>query len=640
MRHHFAAALVTGAFFAACSAPDSQTVDPVETLAQGVRCGANGAGDTCHPLCPCSSGGGDCDANNECSPGLVCGTDNGSKFGFASTLDVCVAPHCVNGALDSAEGETEIDCGGPCGACPIVPTCAPNGQGDTCSASCLCASGWGDCESSAECQSGLACVDDLGARFGFNPSFDVCVPAHCGNGVHDPDQGETGVDVGGGCGACSTNGFEDTCTLSCRCGSGFGDCDADSDCQSGLVCPTTPNGARFGLNASFQACVPAHCTNGVLDAADGELKPDCGGACGICDLICASIDSSGNPAGGFAPVPSGDGSSIVFTRSSFPENAFVFDGVSTERVNLASDGTLGNGSSRQPAISDDGQRVVFTSRSTNLAPNTSGNNVFVRDRAAGTTTLVSLNATSTGGLNASEQGAISGDGRVVAFVTFLGSTRLRVRNLETGASSQISLDAVEPSLSFDGRYVAFKVNTGQRILIRDQLASITLQANVGLGGAPPNGSSGSPSISADGRYVVYFSTATNLVSNDTNGFTDLFRYDRVTNTTERVNVGPSGVQANASINTTNLRHKTISGDGRYVVFASNATNLTVPPTTGGPFVFMRDMVAGSTHLVRPEPSSVSPTISTDGAEIAFQSSVRLIPADTNFVTDVYVTPRP
>jgi alpha-tubulin suppressor-like RCC1 family protein len=267
---------------AACSAPEPTDA---EGLQQGLRCAGNGAGDTCHPTCPCPAGGGDCDSNAECQPGLVCANDLGARFGMSASMDVCVPAHCTNGVQDA--GETGPDTGGACGGCPA------NGQGDSCSPQCPCASGGGDCDSPADCQSGLVCVDDRGARFGMKPLLDVCTPNHCANGVQDAAEGETGIDTGPPC--CPGNGQDFTCSSACLCASGWGDCDGSAQCQMGLVCPTQPNGAKFGMNAASQVCIPAHCTNGRFDPGSSEIQRDCGGPCGTCETSCTNgVDDDGD----------------------------------------------------------------------------------------------------------------------------------------------------------------------------------------------------------------------------------------------------------------------------------------------------------------------------------------------------------
>ena len=166
----------------------------------------------------------------------------------------------------------------------------------------------------------------------------------------------------------------------------------------------------------------------------------------------------------------------------------------------------------------------------------------------------------------------------------------------------------------------------------------------GLNGEPSNGDSAGPSISADGRFVTFGSFASNLVPDDTNGTIDVFVYDRVARTTKRESVGSGGGQANGGSGNSSL-----SAEGRYLVFSSSATNLVPGVTTpaGGSadsHIYVRDRVLDVTTLVDRTvaggvdayPSS-SPGMSDDGRYVAFQStSPNLVADDTNGCQDVFV----
>lgn len=259
---------------------DGDLASSSQSLTKGSIGAVNGDKDYCaDPSVQCVAGEGDCDSSAECVSGTRCLPDNGSKFGFPAAWDVCAPAHCGNGILDAAQGETSPDCGGPCGNCVSNCTGTPGGK-DFCAA-CLCASGQGDCDSTAECQPGLICATDNGPNFGLAVGYDVCVPSTCVNGVQDA--GETGVDSGGPCGshsgACTgTPGSKNFC-VGCTCTSGQGDCDGNQECAAGLVCGSD-NGAKFGLPNDYDVCVPPHCTNGMLDSSQGETAVDLGGPCG------------------------------------------------------------------------------------------------------------------------------------------------------------------------------------------------------------------------------------------------------------------------------------------------------------------------------------------------------------------------
>jgi Tol biopolymer transport system component len=180
---------------------------------------------------------------------------------------------------------------------------------------------------------------------------------------------------------------------------------------------------------------------------------------------------------------------------------------------------------------------------------------------------------------------------------------------------QANGDSSFSSISADGRFVAFgssatnlvpaDTNDEYDIFVHDRVAHRTERVSVGMGGrqakcgpAPFGGFACSdyPTISANGRFVVFSSAATNLVSGDTNNSFDVFIHDRLTRRTERVSVGPKGQQAEVPCDLEFCSDSgsgvdfasSISADGRFVAFNSNATNL-VPGDTNGEFdVFVRD----------------------------------------------------
>jgi len=134
----------------------------------------------------------------------------------------------------------------------------------------------------------------------------------------------------------------------------------------------------------------------------------------------------------------------------------------------------------------------------------------------------------------------------------------------------------------------------------------TARASVSTAGVEGNGYSQMPSISADGRYVVFYSDSSNLVSGDTNGANDVFLHDMQTGTTSRISVSSSGTAGNSE-----SFFPSISADGRYVVFTSAATNLVSGDTNGIEDVFVRDLQAGTTTRV---------SVSSSGAQCSGKPS--------------------
>jgi Tol biopolymer transport system component len=167
----------------------------------------------------------------------------------------------------------------------------------------------------------------------------------------------------------------------------------------------------------------------------------------------------------------------------------------------------------------------------------------------------------------------------------------------------------------------------------------TSLVSVTVDGAPAAGTSGRPSVSTDGRYVAFASTAPNLVRGDNNGVSDVFVRDRQTGVTTRVSVSSAGVEANGVSG-----NPSISGDGRYVVFESRATNLITVNPGGFQNIYERDLVTGRTQRIncsdsqftQPDGDSADPVISADGQHVAFDSVAgNLGGADTNGVSDVF-----
>jgi Tol biopolymer transport system component len=169
----------------------------------------------------------------------------------------------------------------------------------------------------------------------------------------------------------------------------------------------------------------------------------------------------------------------------------------------------------------------------------------------------------------------------------------------------------------------------------------TERVSLGPGGVQGNEQSSGPAISADGRFVAFQSAASNLVPGDTNGAQDIFVRDRQTGTTRRVSVGPGGVQTNAEASS---GVPAISADGRFVAFESDATNLVPGDTNGAIDVFVRDRQTGTTRRISVGPGGVQgnsdsggPAISADGRFVAFVSNAsNLVPGDSNARFDVFV----
>ncbi|MCJ2032830.1 Hint domain-containing protein [Methylobacterium sp. J-068] len=339
-------------------------------------------------------------------------------------------------------------------------------------------------------------------------------------------------------------------------------------------------------------------------------------------------------------------------------------------VSVASSGTQGNSSSTNPSISADGRYVAFTSNATNLvAGDTNGtSDIFVRDLTAGTTTRVSVASDGTQGSSSSTAAAISADGTHVVFQSNAGNlvagdtnnaSDIFVRNLTAGTTTRVSVASdgtqaagasTTASISADGTRVAFQSNAANLvsgdtngttdIFVRDLTASTTTRVSVANDGSQATSSSSTAVISGDGTHVAFASAASNLVSGDTNGTTDVFVRDLTASTTTRVSVASDGSQTSTGSSIA----PSISADGTRVTFSSTATNLVAGDTNGTTDVFVRDLTAGTTNRVsvasdgsEATGSSTNSSISSNGSRVAFTSTATdLVANDTNGVADVFV----
>jgi len=298
----------------------------------------------------------------------------------------------------------------------------------------------------------------------------------------------------------------------------------------------------------------------------------------------------------------------------------------TERVSVDSAGNEGNDESNYGALSADGRYVAFHSYATNLVPADTNNrsDVFVHDRQTGATSRVSVDSAGNQGNNSSLAPDISADGR---FVAFDSSASNLVLGDPDGNSNISDIFVHDRDTDADG--------------IFDEVGAIATE-RVSEG----NAGSERPAISADGRYVTFRSNATNLVAGDTNNRSDIFVHDRQTGATERVSVDSSGNQQN-NVGIVGNPRAAISADGRYVAFNSYSTNLVAGDTNGFPDVFVHDRQTGSTERVSVDSAggqgshgSYQPKLSADGQYVAFWSwASNLVAGDTNGFPDVFVYDR-
>lgn len=203
------------------------------------------------------------------------------------------------------------------------------------------------------------------------------------------------------------------------------------------------------------------------------------------------------------------------------------------------------------------------------------------------------------------------------------------------------------SLSGDGRLVAFfsfgsnlvgsDLNAAADIFVKNLLTGETTRVSTSSAGVEGNGTSTDPTFALDGRHVVFQSTASNLVASDTNAVGDIFVKDLSTGTTTRLSTGSAGEEANGASS-----DASISGDARFAVFSSSASNLVAGDSNGFGDVFLKDLRSGATTLLSSggsaaDSASTDAAISADGRVVAFDSAAtNLVGGDTNATSDVFV----
>jgi uncharacterized repeat protein (TIGR01451 family) len=411
----------------------------------------------------------------------------------------------------------------------------------------------------------------------------------------------------------------------------------------------------------------------------------------ICDpnavMVRASVSSSGIQGSNESTeaVISGDGrwiafkspsSNLVFNDTNGVSDIFVYDRQTciTIRASVASNGAEANNWSQLPSISADGRFVAFESVASNLVGGDTNNagDVFVRDLQTGLTTRVSVASDGTQANAGSSRAYISGDGRYVAFTSqatnldglpILGSVDVFVHDRQTGQTTRVSVSssgldsnnsAYSTAITADGRYVVFvstasnlvsgDSNNDADVFVHDRQTATTTRVSVATGGIQGNGGSGNlaADISDDGRYVAFPSTASNLVSGDTNNMEDVFVHDRQTGETTRVSVTSSGNQGS-----TTSFYPVMSANGRFVAFSS-FSSLVSDDTNSNFDIYVRDRWSSTTLRVstaangtQGNGSSSHPTISDDGRLVTLWSQAsNLVTDDTNGHFDVFVTHLP
>lgn len=314
----------------------------------------------------------------------------------------------------------------------------------------------------------------------------------------------------------------------------------------------------------------------------------------------------------------------------------------TTRDSVSTGGIQAMGESFRGTISADGRYVAFESNAANLVAGDTnlGADVFVRDRLAGVTSRVSL---SSRGFEAPvvRYATISADGRYTVFYAILeGIEGIYVHDLATRQTivAATVTPFATPQASGDARYIAFVNEPGSAPSVIDLHGGRTVRiADCGL----ECGQTSGVAIAADGSRIAWTSNGSGYLPGDTNGGTDVFVRDLPDGPVVRVSVAAGGGQANGPSSA-----PAITPDGRFVAFASSASNLVDGDDNGATDVFVRDLLLGTTTLAsvaasgaRPGIGAVpaqAPSISADGGIVGFAAATPLVPEDINGLQDVFI----
>lgn len=346
----------------------------------------------------------------------------------------------------------------------------------------------------------------------------------------------------------------------------------------------------------------------------------------------------------------------------------------TRKISVGPSGVGGDQRSFDPFVSEDGRYVSFISYATNLVPGDTnrhdyvddGLDVFFYDWVTNSLKRVSLTWDGKE-IDGNSVGTITPDAKLVVFAsnginvesTPSNAARVNaiyVRDLQTGDIERITKapggaypngTVVRATPSYDGRFIVYlsdatnlvSDSNGYRdVMLYDRQTQQTRLISKPIGGGQSNGDSSPAAISSDGRYIAFRSYATNLVPNDTNGKSDIFVYDRVLNTMELVSVSSSGAQGNED-----SKDPAICGNGRFVSFTSEATNLVTLPHNGERQVYVHDRVTQTTFLATGSDTFMGngrahrSTLSADCSTIGFATEAsNMIANDTNGHRDLFV----
>ncbi|MDH5259066.1 MAG: hypothetical protein OEX07_13715, partial [Gammaproteobacteria bacterium] len=357
----------------------------------------------------------------------------------------------------------------------------------------------------------------------------------------------------------------------------------------------------------------------------------------------------------YGPDISADGNKIVFyslatdivsSDTNGKTDVFLHDLTTgkSQLVSVTQSGVQGNAESTEAQISDDGNFVAFSSASTTLTGINTNNkrHIYVKNLSTQSLEIVSVNNAGEAGDQDSFSPSISGDGRYITFVSIAnnfdshsasGQYDIYLHDRQNGVTERISFGDTGvvsnshsslPSISADGRYISYMslasnlasndTDNTMDIFVYDRETGNVEKATTT---ATTSGPSYSPKISSNGRFVAFYSSAFNLVSDDNNGRDDFFVYDRYLKTTELLSISATGAQTSKNVDSV----VAISGDGKITAFASADDTLVSGDSnrTSDVFVRVRDNIANLKPFAKSTPVA-SQECNNGGAYITLDAS--------------------
>lgn len=358
---------------------------------------------------------------------------------------------------------------------------------------------------------------------------------------------------------------------------------------------------------------------------------------------------------------------IALLSLSLGLTSLCLNAANIKQVSVDNQGNVGDGSSKNPSISANGRYIVYHSEAGNLVANDTNNasDIFYHDKKTGATYRITLGSQGEGN-DDSVDPRISDNGRYVVYSSAAsnlveGDTNVKydifLFDSKKGATRRVSVGnsgeqgnggSFIPAISANGRYivydsyasnlVAYDHNLSRDIFLFDKKTGKTSMVSVNNAGNPGNDDSSSARISNNGRYIVFHSDAQNLVEGDTNNASDIFLHDIKKGTTRLISANSSGSQGNGG-----SYHAHISNNGRYVVYASDASNLVEGDNNNAKDIFLYDTKKGTTRIisnssfgVQGNSTSDNPRISSRGRYIVYASDAsNLVEGDNNNFPDVF-----